>query len=132
MNDDELIERFERGAVAAESFHHADHLRLAFAYLRRYQGLEALGRFSAGLQRFAAAQGKADRYHETITWAYLLLIRERMARAGDVSWKEFAEQNADLFRWKDGVLSTLYRPETLASELARRMFVLPDGCALSS
>jgi hypothetical protein len=125
--DKELIEQFERGATAPESFHHADHVRLAFEYLRRYPALEALGKFSAALQRFAAAQGKAQRYHETITWAYLLLIRERMARAGGAqTWGEFAKRNADLLLWKGGVLSTLYRQETLDSDLARQTFVLPD------
>ncbi len=83
--------------------------------------------FSAALKRFAAAQGKAQRYHETITWAYLLLIRERMARAGCAqTWEEFAERNADLLVWKGGVLTTLYRQETLDSDLARQTFVLPD------
>jgi hypothetical protein len=127
MKSDELIRRFECGDTPADTFHHADHVRLAFEYLRRYSALEALGRFSNALQRFAAAQGKADRYHETITWAYLLLIRERMARAeGTQGWDEFAVQNSDLLVWKGGVLDTLYRPETLDSVLARRTFVLPD------
>jgi hypothetical protein len=79
------------------------------------------------LKRFAAAQGKPDRYHETITWAFLLLIRERIARARRTQrWEEFAAGNADLFVWKGGVLATLYRPETLDSDLARRTFILPD------
>jgi len=127
MTGEELIAQFECGATAADSFHHPDHVRLAFEYLRRYPALEALGKFSEALQRFAAAQGKAQRYHETITWAYLLLIRERMARAGrNQKWEEFAESNADLLVWKDGVLKTLYRQETLDSDLARHTFVLPD------
>jgi len=127
MTGDELIEQFERGATAADSFHHADHVRLAFEYLRRYTALEALAMFSAALKRFAAAQGKAQRYHETITWAYLLLIRERRARAGHTqTWEEFAARNPDLLVWKGGVLAKFYRQETLDSDLARHMFVLPD------
>ncbi|MGB7331845.1 MAG: hypothetical protein WBD25_10680 [Terriglobales bacterium] len=127
MTGDELIAQFESGAIAAENFHHADHVRLAFEYLCRYTALEALEKFSAALQRFATAQGKAQLYHETITWAYLLLIRERIARAGGAStWEEFAERNSDLLVWKGGVLATLYRQETLDSELARQTFILPD------
>jgi hypothetical protein len=127
ITGEQLIQQFEEGTTPAETFHHADHVRLAFEYLCRYPPLEALEKFSAALKRFAAAQGKADRYHETITWAYLLLIRERLARAGRTpSWEEFAERNADLLTWKGGVLSTLYRQETLDSDLARRTFVLPD------
>lgn len=127
MSGDKLIEQFENGATPAATFHHADHVRLAFEYLRRYSALEALQRFSAALQRSAATQGKAQLYHETVTWAYLLLIRERIARAGSAqSWLEFVEGNADLLVWKGGVLATLYHQETLDSDLARRTFVLPD------
>jgi hypothetical protein len=142
MTGEELIKQFEDGTTPADTFHHADHVRLAFEYLCRYPALAALEKFSAALQRFAAAQGKAQRYHETITWAYLLLIRERQARAGcsqtsldptsrvqtsrAQTWGEFAERNADLLVWKGGVLTTLYRQETLDSDLARRTFVLPD------
>jgi hypothetical protein len=79
------------------------------------------------LQRFAAAHGKAGLYHETITWAYMLLIQERMVRAGRTqSWEEFARENADLLRWKDGILNRFYREETLRSDLAREIFVFPD------
>ena len=127
VTGDELIRQFEAGATPADTFHHADHVRLAFEYLCRYSALEALERFSNALKRFAAAQGKAQRYHETITWAYLLLIRERIARAGFAqTWEEFAVHNPDLLVWKGGVLTTLYRQETLDSALARQTFVLPD------
>src|SRR5882762_7812386 len=121
-----LIEEFERGNFPA-CFHHADHVRVAFAYVAQYPFLEAVARFCAALKRFAAAQGKPQLYHETITWAYLLLIRERMARAGcSQTWEEFAERNPDLLIWKGGVLASLYRQETLDSDLARQTFVLPD------
>lgn len=84
-------------------------------------------RFSAALKRFALSKGKPSLYHETITWAYLILIHERIARAGCTQkWEDFAECNLDLLVWKGGVLATLYRPETLDSELARHTFVLPD------
>jgi hypothetical protein len=54
----------------------------SFLYLSRYPALEALQRFSTSLLRFAIARGKPGLYHETITWAFFLLIRERMARMG--------------------------------------------------
>jgi len=127
MTGDELIKQFEDGVTPVDTFHHADHVRLAFEYLCRCSALEALERFSDALKRFAAAQGKAQLYHETITWAYMLLIRERIARAGhSQTWEEFAERNPDLLIWKGGVLGTLYRQETLDSDLARHTFVLPD------
>jgi hypothetical protein len=123
---DELIDCFEQNLASEKSFHHADHLRLAFEYLRAFSVLEALSRFSAGLKRFAAASGKTQFYNETITFAYFFLIRERMARNEGVTWEEFAESNADLLVWKDGTLSRYYREATLKSDFARNVFVLPD------
>ena len=79
------------------------------------------------LARFAAAHGKPNLYHETITWAFLLLIRERMARTEcQETWPEFAASNGDLLSWEDNVLKKYYRTETLGSELARTTFLFPD------
>jgi hypothetical protein len=121
----ELIRRFESDALPGE-FHHADHIRLAFAYLSEYPVMAAIERFTRALKGFAAARGKEDLYNETITHAYFFLIRDRMARAGDVGWDRFARQNPDLFVWKSGILSRYYHEATLQSELARTVFLFPD------
>jgi hypothetical protein len=127
MTDDEFIASFEACSFATESFHHSDHVRMAFLYLSRYPAVEALQRFSTSLARFATANGKPNLYHETITWAFLLLIRERLARAGSpLTWTEFAATNEDLLNWEDNVLKKYYRSETLSSDLARTTFLFPD------
>jgi hypothetical protein len=127
MTDQELIEQFEDGTLPNEGFHHREHVRTAFLYLTKYPVLEALQIFSRTLRRFAEARGKPQLYHQTITWAYIFLIQERMARAGSkLSWEEFARDNPDLLVWKDGILTRFYRSETLTSELARTVFLLPD------
>jgi hypothetical protein len=127
MTDRELIEQFENGTLPAECFHHREHVRAAFLYLTEHPVMEALKAFSGTLRKFAEAQGKPHLYHETITWAYVFLIRERMVRSGKKqSWDEFARNNPDLLAWKDGVLTRYYRAETLASALARAVFVFPD------
>jgi hypothetical protein len=126
MGNQELIHSFESDANIGDSFHHADHVRLAFAYLCEYPMFEALQRFSSALKRFAAARGKTQLYHETITCAYLFLIRERMARLEGSTWEQFAERNPDLLIWKGGILTQYYQEATLKSDLARGLFVLPD------
>ncbi len=127
MTDDEFMAHFESGTLPNGSFHHCDHVRMAFFYLRRYPPLQALERFSAALARFAEENGKPQLYNETITWAFMFLIRERLARAGrEQTWNEFAAANGDLLTWKDNVLKKYYREETLASELAKTVFLFPD------
>jgi hypothetical protein len=123
-----LIEQFERRLIPADSFHHSDHVCLAFCYLCEYPVLEALDKFSNALKAYAASLGKAERYHETITHAYFFLIRERMARTRVEDWDDFARQNPDLLQWKDGILSRFYCEETLKSDLARSVFLFPDKC----
>ena len=123
MTDDELIDAFEPGTLSEGSFHHADHVRLAFAYLSRYPVLEALEKFASALKRFAAARGKSDLYNETVTHAYFFLIRERMARCAGAEWEEFAQGNSDLLVWKGGILGRYYQESTLRSDL-----VFPDKC----
>jgi hypothetical protein len=128
MSNEELIRCFENDAIPADSFHHADHVQLAFAYLCEYPVLRALEKFSSALKRFADLRGKAQLYNETITCAYFFLIRERMAGCEGVEWEEFARRNSDLLRWKDGILGRYYCEGTLKSDLARAVFVLPDKC----
>jgi hypothetical protein len=137
MTDRELMERFEDCTLPIECFHHEEHVRVAFLYLSTYPVLDSLERFSVSLRRFAARYGKANLYHETITWAYILLIRERMVRAEQKqTWLEFKTNNADLFDRQRNILKKYYREETLASDLAKSTFVLPDRmtdavCAVS-
>ena len=135
MSEDPLA-AFESCRIRNEDFHHADHVRMAFLYLSRFTPLEAMRRFSEALKNFATQNGKPERYHETVTWAFVLLIRERIARGLPQnghwpSWEEFAADNPDLLNWKDNILKKYYREETLASDLARKTFVLPDRIAQS-
>jgi hypothetical protein len=122
----QLIDRFESNVIVEDSFHHAEHVRLAFEYLRRCPVLEALSKFSAALKRFAVSRGKTQLYNETITCAYFFLIHERMARREALDWEEFARENSDLLVWKGGLLMRYYLEATLKSDLARKVFVLPD------
>jgi hypothetical protein len=123
----ELLQQFEDCSLPLKRFGHNAHIQVAFLYLCKYPVLDVLGRFPAVLTRYADAHGKPGLYHETITWAYILLIHERMKRAGQVqTWAEFAAANADLMTWSGTILKQYYRDETLHSELARKIFLFPD------
>jgi hypothetical protein len=95
-------------------------------FVRHYGMTDALGRFADALKRFAAAKGAVGLYHETITWAYLFLVAERVARTPGVNWDAFAAANPDLLSWKPSLLERYYTSETLKSDLARRTFLMPD------
>jgi hypothetical protein len=126
-HDDALLRQLEDCSLPLERFRHPVHIRIAFLYLRKYPVLEVLRRFPEALKRYAEAHDKSGLYHATITWAYILLIHERMKRAGQLQiWQEFASSNPDLLTWTDSILKQYYRDETLSSDLARNIFLFPD------
>jgi hypothetical protein len=42
-------------------------------------------------------------------------------------WEEFATANPDLLCWKPSVLEKYYSSDVLKSDLARQVFVMPQG-----
>jgi hypothetical protein len=130
MDDGALVEGFEACSLPAAEFGHAEHVRVAWLYLASGAPFEeAALRFCKGLRRYAESLGKADRYHETITWAFLALVNERRHASGATRFDAFAEQNRDLFAPDLAALTRFYDRETLRSELARRVFLLPTIAA---
>jgi hypothetical protein len=126
MSDtDAALARFARGDCDARDFPHREHVRMAFEMLRRHSFPETVLHYSRALRRMAARAGRPEAYHETITVAFLSLVAERMDDTEDFG--RFACRSPDLF--DKGVLARWYRPERLASDCARRVFVLPGPMA---
>ena len=126
MTEAELLARFVDATLPASHFHHEQHVHVAWLFVRDYGMPAALGEFTAAIKRFAAAKGAHGLYHETITWAFLLLIADRQARSDAATWDEFAATHPDLLVWKPSILANYYSKELLASDLARRTFLMPD------
>ena len=126
INDEQLLQGFISTALPADQFHHEQHVRVAWLFVRDHGMPAALGEFTAAIKRFADAKGAHGLYHETITWAFLLNIAERLAGKPADTWEAFAEANGDLLSWKPSILERYYSKALLASDLARRSFVMPD------
>jgi len=128
MTELEFFTQFENGTLKAEIFDHQAHVKIAWIYLQKYELPEALRNFSETLKRFAKINGATGLYHETITFAFLVLIQERIQSAENKqSWEEFVETNSELFDWKNNILKKYYREETLKSVFAKKNFVFPDN-----
>lgn len=129
-DDAAFLRAFETFTLPPETFHHAEHLRAAWCCLCSADDFAAgAARFIHSFRRFVAKAGAAAKYHETITWFYLALIAERMAASPGAGWAEFRAANPDLFDPTMPRLRASYHPGTLQSQLARRVFVLPDAAA---
>jgi hypothetical protein len=126
MSDDELISAIDSKSLPLPAFTHTQHVRLAWSCLRRWPLLQAMSEFRRLLIAYAAHHGKPTLYHETVTFAYLLLVYERMARSPHLTeWSTFSAKHADLLSWREGPFFTLYPATILQDPTARSHFVLP-------
>lgn len=127
---DELLRRFEAGALPLEAWHHREHLRVAFRLLTELPFEAALSRLRAGIQRFNARHGieltLESGYHETITRLFaariaaLLDDRRERPRA-----EQLALVEAELGDFR-AVVRRHYSRERILSWEARRGWVPPD------
>jgi hypothetical protein len=125
MTDLELTRALERGEIANEGFHHGAHLHVAWVYLAESSSAQqAANKMRDTLRRFAAAAGRPEKYHETITLFWVdLLSRAYMASRGG-GLEEIIRANPQLLE-KNFAL-TYYSAERLFSDEARTSWVEPD------
>ena len=142
MTDHELVTTFEALALSPADFGHREHVRLAYAMLADLGDFgEAAVRYRRALKTFACHAGAAGKYHETLTWAYLALVHERMFQlyrehgidAGDRAQRmsitsfDLLARFPDLLDHRAGALARYYDVRALvASPTARAVFVLPE------
>jgi hypothetical protein len=128
MTDGEFLRALQECVLPEREFGHLAHVRAAYLYLVAGEFVTALARMRDAIRNYARHLGKTQRYHETITVAYLALIQQHIVERGDGGgWEEFARENTELLR-PDLLLQ--YYPECqLNSELARRVFLLPRSPA---
>jgi hypothetical protein len=119
------VEAFEAADIAADRFDHEAHVYIGWLYLERFTLLDAIGRFTSALKRLTIKLGATEKYHETISWFFMILIAERRQSACAGSWADFRRQNEDLFRGSE-LLQRFYSSQCLRSSLAKETFVLPD------
>jgi hypothetical protein len=124
MTDAEFLAALETCQLAPAQFDHAAHVRAAYLYSRGADFHEAVGRMRHALRAFAASVGKPDRYHETITVAFMALVRQHLHERGDEGgWPGFAHRNPELF--ERDLLLGFFPKAVLDSPTARQIFVLP-------
>lgn len=80
------IEALDAGAIDAESFDHESHVYAAWLYLERWPLQEAIARFRAALVHLTIKLSAATKYHETVTWFFMLLINQRRVGMGRSTW----------------------------------------------
>jgi len=128
MNDDEFLAAFE--ARTLDEFHHRDHIKVTYLYLRRFPLNDALAKVRAGLQALAVAWGAPvddveKGYHETMTQAWVRLVQLTLSDCGGAeSADAFCDGQPELM--EKTRLELFYSRERLMTWEAKRGFVEPD------
>lgn len=110
--------------AAAGRFGHREHVHLTWLAVRWYGTPAAIRLVSDGIQRTARYAGAPQKYHATVSRAWVELVGYHAANEGGTGFDAFAERYPALLDKR--LLVRHYRPATLASQRARTGWVEPD------
>jgi hypothetical protein len=119
----ELTRSFEAHEVDNNSFHHAEHVQVAFELLDKYDFIDATSIYAKGIRALATDMGVPQKFNLTITYAFMSLIAERMVDSSASNFEDFMELNPDLM--SKTILTKWYSADRLSSEIARNVFLMP-------
>ncbi|MFD7592303.1 hypothetical protein ACFV6D_04640 [Kitasatospora sp. NPDC059812] len=119
---DPFGELLREAMAGADRFGHRQHVRLSWLAVRRHGSATALDLVGDGIRRTAAKAGAPQKFHVTMTRAWMELVAHHADAATD--FEDFAARHPELLD-KD-LLARHYRPETLTSDQARTTWVEPD------
>ena len=125
LSDDELLRGFEGCRLAPGSFHHGDHVRLAWICVRRFGPREAETHLLQGIRKMAEGAGVPEKflYTTTVAWVRLVALRQqRTVESGNfedwiAKWPELLSKD---------FLGEYYSREKLESPQARSEWLDPD------
>ena len=124
--DRDFRSEFESGKFPAAAFNHRKHLELAYVYLAESEVDAAVDRMKKAILGFLEHNGVDPvKYHETITRAWILVVRHFMEITPDSgSADELIRLNPVML--DTNVMLTHYSAGLLFSDEARRQFAEPD------
>ena len=129
MDDELFLRQFESCSLPLTSWHHREHVKVAYLYLRKYPLQIAGDRMGEGIRtlnnKHQVVEGPTSGYHETMTQAWLRLIACTMAVYGSRnSADDFFDFHPQLSQKK--ALRFFYSPERLLLPEAKTHFLQPD------
>jgi hypothetical protein len=111
--------------ATAARFGHREHLHLTWLAVREFGVEAAIPLVSDGIQDTARYAGAPQKYHATVSRAWVELVGYHLAQEPDAAnFEAFAGRHAALL--DKTLLSRHYRSTTLASAAARVGWVEPD------
>lgn len=119
-----LREQFETKTLANEAFRHREHVRLTWSYLTGEPPDAVAARLCRSLLELATSHGVGQRFHHTLTVAWVRIIEAERRAHPDLPFDELAAACPELLN-KDAPLA-YYSRDLLFSDTARREWVEPN------
>ncbi|MFE7189915.1 hypothetical protein [Kitasatospora sp. NPDC057541] len=110
--------------ATAGRFGHREHVHLTWLAVREYGVPAAVGVVGDGIRRTARNAGAPEKYHATISRAWVELVGHHATEPGEGDFTAFADRHPELLDKQ--LLTRFYRPATLAGAQARTSWVEPD------
>lgn len=108
----------------SQAFGHRQHVHLTWLAVRRAGMPAAVALVSEGIRRTARYAGAPQKYHVTVSRAWVELVAHHAAAHPTPDFTAFAERNIELLDKR--LLTRFYRSATLAGGRARTGWVEPD------
>ena len=109
----------------AELFHHREHVRATWLYLKSSDATRAAERMAASIRRFANYHGAAQKYHHTITLAWVRLVAAALVETPEgYDFERFLGAHPELA--DKNLLAKYYSEDVLQAAAARKVWVEPD------
>ena len=125
LDDREFITAFEGCTLPGSSFHHREHVRLAWLYLRAHAEDEAERLMAEGIRRYATSLGAAAKYHHTLSVFWMRACAgARRLTPGLASFEDFAGTHPELLD-KD-LVDRYYSRGVLDTPAAKSGWIAPD------
>src|ERR1700719_3630835 len=123
-SDEDFLRAFEDLSFPADLFHHREHLHVAWLYLKSADASRATERLSEGIRRFANPHGATQKYHHTLTLAWMRLVAAALVETPQgYTFERFLIAHAQL---KDtNLLPKYYSKQLLQTPAAREAWVDP-------
>ena len=130
-SDEDFLRAFEDLSFPVQLFHHREHIRVAWLYLKSSDATRAAERMSTGIRRFANHHGATQKYHHTLTLFWMRLVAVAMVETPESgSFEEFFAANPEL--GDKNLVAKYYSQDPLQSAGAREGWIEPDLQPLSN
>jgi hypothetical protein len=129
MTDDEFLAQFESTTFPFEQWHHRQHIKAAYLYLRAHPFERAVEQMRTGIKAYNQQHQSKSKtqagYHETMTQGWMRLVYLTLCEFGPAETSDaFVDQHTQLLSPR--ALFLFYSPERLMSAQAKEQFVQPD------